>query len=366
MRLLNCTKIRIVLVGFVVAIAIGGGSAKADFTFGMPVNLGPTVNSSAYESGPSISGDDLSLYFRSARPGGYGNRDVWLASRATINDAWGEPVNLGSVVNSPYEEGGPSISSDGLTLYFYSNRPGGSGGNDIYVSTRETIDDPWSEAVNLGPTFNSSASDGGAHISADGLSLFFNSRRLGDNDVYVSTRATTDEPWGEPVNLGPVINSSADDRAPSISTDDLRLFLISRRPGGYGDHDLYVATRATRNDPWGEPTNLGPTVNSPALDAHPSISVDGRMLYFNSNRPGGIGDNDLWQVSIDPVVDLNGDGIVDAADMCIMVDHWGTDDPLCDIGPMPWGDGIVDVQDLIVLAEHLFEEVPPVEVEPTE
>ncbi len=57
-------------------------------------------------------------------------------------------------------------------------------------------------------------------------------------------------------------------------------------------------------------------------------------------------------------VDLNGDGIVDAADMCIIVDHWGEDYSLCDIGPMPWGDGVVDVQDLIVLAEHLFEEVP--------
>jgi hypothetical protein len=66
----------------------------------------------------------------------------------------------------------------------------------------------------------------------------------------------------------------------------------------------------------------------------------------------------MWQVSIEPVVDLNGDGIVDSTDMCIMVDdYWGTDEPLCDIGPMPWGDGIVDVQDLIVLAEHLFEEV---------
>jgi len=62
-----------------------------------------------------------------------------------------------------------------------------------------------------------------------------------------------------------------------------------------------------------------------------------------------------------PIVDFNGDGIVDAADMCMMVDYWGTDTPLCDIGPMPWGDGIVDVQDLIVLAEHLFEEIPPVE-----
>ena len=67
---------------------------------------------------------------------------------------------------------------------------------------------------------------------------------------------------------------------------------------------------------------------------------------------------DLYQTPIIPIVDLNGDGIVDALDMCIMVDHWGTDYSLCDIGPMPWGDGIVDVQDLIVLAEHLFKEVP--------
>jgi hypothetical protein len=70
---------------------------------------------------------------------------------------------------------------------------------------------------------------------------------------------------------------------------------------------------------------------------------------------------DIWEVSIEPVVDLNGDGVVDAADMCIIVDNWGTDNPLCDIGPKPWGDGIVDVQDLIVIAEHLFEEVPLVE-----
>jgi hypothetical protein len=69
-----------------------------------------------------------------------------------------------------------------------------------------------------------------------------------------------------------------------------------------------------------------------------------------------LGQWDIWQVSILPVVDLNDDGIVDAADMCIMVDYWGTDDSLCDIGPMPWGDGVVDVQDLIVLAEHLFED----------
>jgi len=139
------------------------------------------------------------------------------------------------------------------------------------------------------------------------------------------------------------------------------LFFASRRPGGLGGVDLYVTTRATTDDPWSDPVNLGPTINSSYNEAYPSISADGRALFFTSNRPGGFGDRDLWQVSIDPVVDLNGDGIVDAADMCIMVDNWGTDEPLCDIGPMPWGDGIVDVQDLIVLAEHLFEEFPPAE-----
>jgi hypothetical protein len=81
------------------------------------------------------------------------------------------------------------------------------------------------------------------------------------------------------------------------------------------------------------------------------------MLYFASDRDGGIGDLDIWQAPIIPITDFNGDGIVDAADMCIMIDHWGKDYPLCDIGPMPWGDGVVDVEDLKVLAEHLFEEV---------
>jgi inhibitor of cysteine peptidase len=100
-----------------------------------------------------------------------------------------------------------------------------------------------------------------------------------------------------------------------------------------------------------------------ANESTPHISSDGSTLLFWSDRLGGYGGWDLWQVSIDPVVDLNGDGIVDAADMCIVVDHWGEDYPLCDIGPTPFGDGIVDVQDLIVLAEHLFEGIPPVEVD---
>jgi hypothetical protein len=111
--------------------------------------------------------------------------------------------------------------------------------------------------------------------------------------------------------------------------------------------------RATISDPWSMPVNLGPTINSSSDDGAPSISDDGSTLFFASNRPGGVGRDDIWQVSLEPIVDLNSDGIVDSADICIIIDGWGTDEPLCDVGPMPWGDGIVDVQDLIVLAEHL-------------
>ena len=173
--------------------------------------------------------------------------------------------------------------------------------------------------------------------------------------------ANADFTFGTPTNLGPTVNSSAGEAGTSISADGLQLYFIdwlSPRPGGYGGWDTWVTTRETTEDDWGTPVNLGPTVNSSAHEMTPGISPDGSTLYFSSNnRPGGSGSWDLWQVSILPVVDLNGDGIVDSADMCIIVDHWGEDYPLCDIGPMPWGDGIVDTQDLIVLAEHLFEDV---------
>jgi len=126
------------------------------------------------------------------------------------------------------------------------------------------------------------------------------------------------------------------------------------RPGGFGNVDMWVTTRASVSEPWDTPVNLGPEVNSVSHDSGPVISPDGFTLYFGSDRPGGFGESDIWQVPILPVVDFNRDGIVDTDDMCIMVDYWGTYESLCDIGPTSFGDGIVDVQDLIVLAEHFF------------
>jgi Tol biopolymer transport system component len=362
MEQLDDYRLRLVLFGVVVAIVLGGGRTNADFTFGEPTNLGPTVNSSANDAPGSMSADGLSLYFHSRRPGGHGENDLYVSTRSTTQDVWSEPINLGPTINSPHFENGVRVSSDHLELYFSSDRPGGYGSADLYVSTRETLDDEWGPPVNLGETVNTNAEDRFPSITANGLELYFSSRRVGGygyDDVWVTKRATIKDPWGEPVHLESGINTYADDRFPSISADGLVLFFYSfHRPGGSGDSDLCMITRASIHDDWNTLFVFGPDINTSSSDWGPAISADGRTLLFSSNRPGGLGGQDLWQLPLLPIVDFNGDGIVDSADIVIMVDHWGTDEPLCDIGPMPWGDGVVDVQDLIFLAEHLFEEVP--------
>ena len=365
MKQLNGYRMRLVVVGIVAATMLGGGSAKADFTFGEVTNLGPPVNSLVRDFAPTISADGLSLYFDSDRPGSYGDKDLWVTTRPTTEDPWGELVNLGATVNSSDADVAPSISADGLSLLFISRRPGGFGERDIWVTTRPTMDDHWSEPVNLGPPINTSYRETGPCISADGLELYFNSDRPGGSggaDLFVATRLTVEDNWDTPINLGPTINTSLNDNGVNISSDGLCLFF-----GLYGsenDFDTWMSTRPNKEHAWSAPVNLGPPVNSSARELQPEISSDGSTLYFTSRRSGGLGDYDIWQAPIIPIVDLNSDGIVDAADMCIIVDHWGTDDPVCDIGPMPWGDGIVDVQDLIVLAEHLFEELPGRPIEP--
>ena len=269
--------------------------------FGNPTSLGPMVNSSAYEWDPAISADGLSLYFKSYRPGGFGSADIWVTTRKTKKDLWGTSVNLGPIINSSHNEGAPDISADGLSLYFISGRPGGSGSWDIWMTTRKSKDEPWGTPVNLGPKVNSSALENGPSISSDCLSLYFSSRidtadrpSFGshDHDIWVTTRKTKDEPWGTPVNLGRTVNTSALEGGPSVSGDGLSLYFNSKRPGGFGERDIWVTTRKTKNDPWDTPVNLGPTVNSPDGENNPDISSDGSTLYF-------IGpDVDIWQVSL--------------------------------------------------------------------
>jgi hypothetical protein len=351
------------LLVLAVVLALMVDVANADFTFGEPVNLKeviPVIDPD-YECIDCLSYDGLEIYIQSFRSGGYGGIDLWRLTRDSVNEDWGPLENLGPTVNSSRLDAWSAFSPDGLTLYFVSNRPGGHGRNDIYMTKRVTRNDPWGEPINLGQLINSSERETSPYITADGLELYFDSDRpggYGSWDMWVARRDTIDDDWGEPENLGPTVNSASSEGNQCISADGLVLCFGSNRPGGYGGNDMWMARRASVSSPWEPPVNLGPKVNSPANEGFPQISPDGSTLYFTTNS-NGIWDN--WQAPIEPVVDLNGDGIVDSADMCIIVDNWGTDEPLCDIGPMPWGDGIVDVQDLIVLAEHLFEETALIE-----
>ncbi len=354
----------VAMVGLGLVMA-GTRPLRGDFRFGTPTPLGPAVNSADSEFDPDISADGLSLYFQSDRPGGYGDSDLYVATRATTEDEWGEAVNLGPYINTAARELGPNISADGLSLYFSSTRDGGAGGNDLYVATRESLWAPWGTPVNLGPVVNSAVDDVSPCISADGLSLYFSDwdqtgiparpGGIGQADLWVSRRTSPFDPWSMPTNLGRTVNSTDIEGAPDISHDGLMLLFSGYRNGG--SWDLWVCTQDEQTGLWGAPVNLGPSVNSTTVDLNPSISADGRMLYFVSFRSGGLGNSDLWQVPVTAIVDFNGDGRVDDAEVRILLQKWGTDEPLCDIGPTPFGDGIVDMQDLAVLTRQTSADV---------
>ena len=373
MKWLNCEKMR-VFIAFMVVFVLCGRSTKADFTFGEPVHIGPPFSSSGGDGVDCISYDGLEMYHTSNRAGTYGGWDIWVSTRETIDDEWGAPVNLGPTVNTSRPDACSNISADGLELYFSSyNRSGGYGSWDAWVTRRSTKDEEWGVPMNLGLPVNSSAADEIAGISPDGLELYVSSDRpggYGSDDLWVSRRATKNDPWGEPTNLGPVVNSSACEGVAFLSSDGLMLFFSEDtgtgdpiRPGGYGNLDMWVTRRASLSDLWCTPVNLGPIVNTSSLDGAPRISPDGSTLYFCSERPGGLGGNwgDAYQAPVLPIVDFNGDEIVDLDDLLVMIENWGTDNSLCDIGPMPWGDSVVDIEDLIVFMEYWEKENMPQE-----
>jgi len=337
--------------------------AKADFIFSEPTNLGSTINSTQSDFPASFSSDGLEMYFDSNRSGGkWDSFDIYVSRRSTTDDAWGTPVELGPPISSSTVDACPLISRDGLSLYFTSlNRGGGYGSLDILVARRATVSDPWGEPENLGPTINTSQDDVATSISSDGLVLFLLRKQPpnGPGNIYMSSRPTINDAWGTPVELGPPINSSYNDNYSCISADGLSLFFSSNRPGGFGAMDIWVTTRVSDFEPWGAPVNLGPQVNSSGWEGGPVISPDGFSLYFGSERPGGSGADDIWQARILPVVDFNSDGNVNNDDLLILIGFWGQNEPLCDIGPMPYGDGIVDMKDLEVFMSYWEKENMP-------
>ncbi len=221
-----------------------------------------------------------------------------VLAQSFAGSAWSDPVPLGDVVNSPTaNEQGPALSPDGLALYFCSNRSG-SGGNDLFVSRRASPDAEWGAPVNLGPVVNSAAGDCGPSLSEDGLQLFFTSARGGvANDIYLATRTdpADDLSWGPPVPLGSAVNTAAFEFSPFVTRryDDGSAELYFERGDRQTSH-LFVVTIDAAGNALGEAAPVA-ELNSAAAEQHASVRWDGREVFFSSNRIGPAGN---WTVFV--------------------------------------------------------------------
>jgi len=291
------------LVGALVLVSALTASSGAEkySDWSAPINLGPIVNSTAIDRGPAISKDGLSLYFASTRPGGEGGEDIYVSQRESQDSEWGPPINLGPIINTTANEMVPAFSRDGHLLFFATNRPLGFGGVDIWVSRREHTHDDfgWQPPENLGAGVNSASTDAGPSYfendEAGVPQLYFNSNRPGGpgiSNLYVSEQAA-DGSFGQAV-LVLELSSTGETARASIRHDGREVFFTSNRPGSTNTQDLWVATRESAFDAWSAPGNLGSTLNSGPLDVQPYISADRETLFFASTRLGGVGSTDLY------------------------------------------------------------------------
>jgi hypothetical protein len=291
--------VRLVLAVIVlVVLAAPFPTAAQQFSaWSAPVNLGSVVNSSDTDAVPAVSKDGESLYFNSNRPGGSGGNDLWVSQWDLATESWGIPINLGADVNTAGIDAGPALSRDGHWLFFHSNR---SGNMDIWVSyRRHTHDDfGWQPAVNAGPGVNSTFEESmGGFLENDetGVQIFFASNRplgVGAFDLYSSVLLPNGT-FG-PATLIRELSSAQADPGMRVSHTGLEAFFFSGRPGGSGGQDLWTATRESVFDAWSAPVNLGSTVNSSTIDQGPYLDSDRQTLFFASDRPGGSGGLDLY------------------------------------------------------------------------
>jgi len=298
------TLLLVLVSGLAILSGIGlHASAQTSPSWSTPVNLGATVNTASTEGCPFLSKDGLSLYFASNRAGTLGGLDIYVSHRTSADGPWGTPVTIGPTINSTASDRCPLITPDEKSLIFVSDRAGGAGTTDLYIATRtDTRDDfGWGTPTNIF-TINASSDEYGPSAFADAagtLTLFFTSNRPGGPggfDIYSSVRGANGV-FGDPA-LVTELSSSADDTFPLVRNDGLAMFLASNRPGTLGGFDLWSATRSSTTASWSAPVNMGPVVNSTANDQRPTISSDGTTIIFMSDRPGGFGGVDLYATTL--------------------------------------------------------------------
>jgi len=276
------------LIAFMAFVMAGDAAAQ-----GGPTNMGPVINSAARDAEPTFTADGRTMYFNCFDRGGRVGSDICVS--ALVDGEWTEPEIVEAVSTEEYSEVEPLLSPDGQQLYIMSARPDGHGGADFWVS--DLVDGEWTEPRNLGVPFNTPYMDHCLYFAGEDWEYaYWTSTRpggYGGNDIWMSARV--DGVWQEAVNLGPNVNTAATEHHSLPSPDGRSLYVSAVRPDGYGGEDIYVTTRGA-DGVWGPLVNLGPMVNSERDDRCPAFSPDHSVFYFDSEREGGYGNKDLWFV----------------------------------------------------------------------
>jgi Tol biopolymer transport system component len=217
----------------------------------------------------------------------------------STRDGWGTYVATRTNTSEPFREtkkitGGNHgvLSADGLSLYFNATGPHGEA--DIFVARRANLNGEWKESEALGETVNSPQFERWAAISKDGLELYFTRTENFEPEVstiYCAKRNSTSDAFGQAEELPSIVNDGTANSC-SLSPDGLLLLFVSNREGGNGGSDIWIARREDRNSAWKEVVNAGPNVNSPESEWQPLMTLDGRKLLF-SRSPKEVDWDDL-------------------------------------------------------------------------
>jgi len=278
-----------------------------------PINLGSSINTELPEYFPSITADDSTFLFTRrvndiSAPGGR-QEDIFISKR-TSNSNWSNSSLVSNAINSEYNEGAPTFSSDGQYIIFVGCETGakgdyqygggrkGYGSCDLFYSQNNGTN--WSTPVNLGPKINSKHWETQPSFSSDGKTLYFirgmtyNRQRRNPNnqDIYVTT-ITEDGEWSVPRKISSKINTPYREESVQIHPDGKTLYFASNGHPGMGGLDIYMS-RKLEDDSWSKPTNLGYPLNTYVNENSLIISPKGDLGYFSSNREGGFGDLDLY------------------------------------------------------------------------
>jgi len=277
--------------------------AGKPYCYDTPIHLNSPINTPWFEGKPALSADGLELYFVSDRPGalgGPGDQDIYLSRRQSINDDWGPPERVPPPISSPFFDITPTISRDGLALYFGSSRPGPFSPPlpDLWVSHRASTNDPWGEPENLGSGINTPLFEASISVSDDELVAYF----AGVTPefvfkIFVSKRESKDQPFGPRVLVDPPINFDGHAYGPELTPNGRTMFFSAGidNPFAHGAiNHLYVSERKNLNEPWGNPIYLD-TINClNCFEGLPTIRADGKEICWMGDRGDSLGDKDIY------------------------------------------------------------------------